>query len=95
MNKFYHVDNIGHKKAKSWFIIAKDELDAKRIALTKDGTPKTIKELPPEDNIQDLINSGKTGILAKQLVAYSIHQILGKEKNPKEVEKPWMFMEII
>jgi len=94
MNKFYDVHNKG-KNAKSHFIIAKDEKDAFRIASTQPGKPKSLNELPIEDNIQNLIDSGKTGILARKIVGINgnelIDIIMGKSKYPKDSKNPWFF----
>lgn len=88
MNKFYHVDNKGHKHAKSHWLIAKDNDDAIRIASTEYGTPTNLQELKPSDNINEIIKSGKTGLLAMQLQGI-IASELNNNTKPKPIQKPW------
>ncbi len=96
MNKFFDVMNIGHKNAKSWFIIAKDREHAKKIASTKPGTPKRVYELDSnQDNIPVLIQSGKTGILAKEIRALSLNEVFGISPEPNQPKNPWFFTEEI
>lgn len=101
-NKFFHVHNEGNN-AKSHWIIATDKKDATRIASTQSGKVKKVEELTPIENIHDLIKTGKTGLLARQMPAISgaefVANVFGKTK--KEISKweskqaviknPWFF----
>jgi hypothetical protein len=88
--RFFDVSNTG-KGSKAHFIIAKDEEDARRIARTQTGVPTTVVELPAEDNIPKLLESGKTGILAKNIVAMRASDLFSG-KTPKQPEEPWVFV---
>jgi hypothetical protein len=94
MLKFYHINNKG-KNAKSWFILAKDDDDAIRIASTCSGKPdaSSLRELPSEDNIDKLCQGSKTGLLAKKLRCLNIKQVMGLE--PEKPADPWFIMQEI
>jgi len=89
--KFYHVDNIG-KGAKSHWLIAKDETDAIRIASTQTGKPTNLIELPPEENIKDILNGTKTGLLARSIQTMSGLDVINNTfsgKKQKPIVNPW------
>ncbi len=85
--KFYHVDNKG-KNAKSHWLIAKDEADALRIASTQPGNPTNLQELKPEQNIQKLLDEGKTGLLCFQINSMKFNNVFSGMK-PAPVNEPW------
>lgn len=96
MNKFYHIDNKGIRNAKSHWLIAKNPEDAFRIASTQEGVPENLQELTPEKNIQELIESEKTGLLAINIQTQSFEDIFGRNKKEYQpFEKPWfIYLEV-
>ena len=92
--KFYHVDNKG-KNSKSHWLIAKDEKDAIRIASTQPGKPTNVRELKPEKNIQNLLDDGKTGLLAMSLGKITPGFPIGNMNNQKPLKDPWFLYEEI
>ena len=93
--KFYHVDNRGKgRNVKSHYIIAKDKVDAKRIASTQAGEPSSIVEMTPEKNIQKLLDDGKTGLLCYKMNMTSLSDIFSNVETPQP-EEPWELYEEI
>ena len=91
MNQFFDVGNVG-RNAKGHFIIARDKEHAKIIASTENGKPTRVTKMQIVDNIQELIDSGETGILAKEIRAYTFNQVFGLEPKPEQPLKPWFFI---
>lgn len=87
---FCDVHNTG-RGSKSHFIIARDEEHAKEIAGSQMGSPKAVTILEPEYNIQELMDSGKTGILAKEILPSSFNDIMFGT-HPEQPKKPWFFL---
>jgi hypothetical protein len=93
MLNFYEVINKG-RGAKAYWIIAKDEEEAKKIASTQNGAPIKVNEMIPVDNISKLLLGEKTGIIGKKLIGLKLSEIfLPPEKQQKQPEDPWFFLD--
>jgi len=71
-------------KGQSHFAVAKDDDDAKRIAESL-GENILIRENEPVDNIQDILDEGKSGLLTKKIPKANPFS----KTKPKPIANPW------
>lgn len=89
--KFFRV--INKARGGQW-VIARDREDAESISRKFGhirGEPKKIYEAPHRDNIPQLLESGKRGIVVKRIRGYTFDEVFSGNPLPPQPKDPYEF----